>query len=570
MRNKKTYITLAALAVIMLLCMAWVSASKKTAAENGKGSSADLPVLSEADYASNNIELLSAEDYKAVKEQYEQTAFSASDLLGQESAAACDQSSASIFIPCDVQKLTNGGQYDGERFVTEILSGLHPNDPDISIYVCADQMMDSPAEAVSAGYPFEAFLAAGEKAESFQIILTGLPVICIEKTDSDEIRYKEEHAGRIRYIPLSASRAETESFCRFHVRGNVSSTLDKKPYKVTLTDKAGNKIRASVGGMREDDDWILNPLFTDFSRVREMTAYTLWEEISAFSQVPQASSRMQYAELFLDNAYQGIYGLMEPVDGKQLSLAEGDLLYKIDRWDREYPYIDEYEKKEGETEICNDSGLPCVEIRYPVNWDRTATWKPMQAFHNFVYRTEDLQTLADAGLQTDLDSVVTLSLFTALTHAMDNNWKNSLLIARHSGGGYTLYRTIWDLNYVFGDVFVYEPEEGYTAFDPDTAFVYTPLQDSTYDFEAYLAADPSLEESLRRKWAAWRDGGISADSVCAEAVSNMTLLTSSGALAREMECWPQEKGADRALEEMEEWIRDRFAYLDEQFGWNTK
>jgi hypothetical protein len=153
---------------------------------------------------------------------------------------------------------------------------------------------------------------------------------------------------------------------------------------------------------------------------------------------------------------------------------------------------------------------------------------------------------------------------------MDNTWKNSFLSARRTGDGYTLYRTIWDLNYVFGDTFVYAPERGYTVFDPDSASAYVPLEDSTYDFEAFLRADPSLYDALCAKWAQWREGGVDAETVCTAARRNMELLEAGGAMAREMERWPQEKTGRESLQEMEEWIRARFAYLDQLFGWNTK
>lgn len=521
-----------------------------------------------------SVQMLSPEEYEVRRQQYAKKTFSASDILWQGGPAACDEMSASVYIPVDTEQImqkASAEAFSPEQCASEILSGLMPADEAGRIFLCSDDLPDVPAGAVAEGYPFKALLVSGEKAESFDIILTGLPAICIDKTDSEEIVYKEEHQGRFRYIPLSSDEVITDSFCRFHVRGNVSSTLDKRPYKVSLTDKAGNKIKADLGSLREDDDWILNPLYTDFTRVREMTAYHLWDSISAFSDVPQASSRMQYVELFLDNTYAGIYGLMEPIDRKQLALKPGDLLYKIDRWDREYPYIDEYESKEGETEIYNDRGFPCVEIKYPRSWDSTASWLPMREFHRFVFRTQDPAALKEAGLEMDLDSVVSMSLYCALTHAMDSTWKNSLLIAKKDGEGcYTLYRTIWDLNFVFGDVFVYRPEEGYTTFDPGSAVTYVPEQDSTFDFEAFLGTDPSLEDALAAKWAVWRAGGVSADSVCAEAERYMNLLTKSGAMTREMQCWPQDKTYGGALEEMEEWIRARFAYLDNRFGFDTK
>lgn len=519
---------------------------------------------------SDSLEVVSRQEFETQSQMGTERAFSASDLLWRGLACACDEESSTVYIPCDLQSLNLQDRSGTDLFWQEILTGLEPARPDAQVFLCQDDMMDDPATAIAEGHPFQACLSSSGGRKAFSLVLTGFPAVCIDKTDPDEIVLKEVHQGRIRCIPLSRADREEEILCSFHVRGNVSSTLDKRPYKVSLLDRASGKYKTSLGGLREDDDWILNPLYTDSSRVREMTAYALWDQVTALSDVPQATSRMRYVELFLDNSYQGIYGLMEPVDGKQLALREGDLLYKIDRWDREYPYLDLYEEMAGETEILTDKDFPCVEIRFPRDWDRTATWLPMYAYHAFSFRTHDPQTLEDAGLQTDMDSVVSMSLYCALTHAMDNTWKNSFLSARRTGDGYTLYRTIWDLNYVFGDTFVYAPERGYTVFDPDSASAYVPLEDSTYDFEAFLRADPSLYDALCAKWAQWREGGVDAETVCAVARKNMELLEAGGAMARETKRWPQEKTGRESLQEMEEWIRARFAYLDQHFGWDTK
>jgi hypothetical protein len=574
MRNRKILIILLIAVGIMLTAGAAAMRGRREASPGGaggKGAGDSRPEEGAENAASSGcLQILSRQTYQARLHKGREEAFSPSDLLWRGLACACDRASSTVYIPCDARAFDLQGKDGGEIFLHEILAGLEPAGSDTAVFFCEDEMMGDPAAAIAEGHPFEACLSSAGATKAFSLVLTGFPAVCIDKTDPEEIVLKEVHVGRILYIPLSRSEGEEEIRCSFHVRGNVSSTLEKRPYKVSLLDRTSGKYKTSLGGLREDDDWILNPLYTDSSRVREMTAYALWDQVTALSDVPQATSRMRYVELFLDDSYQGIYGLMEPVDGKQLALREGDLLYKIDRWDREYPYLDLYEEMEGETEIPTDKGFPCVEIRFPRDWDRTASWLPMQAYHAFSFRTHDPQTLLDAGLQTDMDSVVSMSLYCALTHAMDNTWKNSFLTARRTGDGYTLYRTVWDLNYVFGDAFVYAPEEGYTVFDAGSASAYVPLEDSTYDFEAFLRADPSLYDALCAKWAQWREGGVNAETVCAAARRNMEDLEAGGAMARETDRWPQEKTARESLQEMEEWIRARFAYLDQQFGWSTK
>ncbi len=485
--------------------------------------------------------------------------FSADDVRWQKGEAAFDAESRTVFLPCTAS--------EGLTW-QEILSGLTPADKGACILYAEDAAMEDISSAIAEGSPFRALLTSEEGAAEFNVVLTGLPVLSIHKLDSAKIERKEEHSGRISLISrlgAEEERGAQEINCSFHVRGNVSSFSSKKPYKISLLDINGNKLKTGFLDLREDDDWILNPLYSDETLVREATAYELWDKTAALSDSPMATSRIRYVEFFMDDSLQGIYGLMEPIDRKQLMLSEGDILYKIDKWDREYPYIDLYEEKEKEraTEILTDKGYSCVEIRYPLAWDSTASWKPMQVFHEFCFRNGNSKTLSEAGLHVDTGNLTDLSLFCAMTHAMDNNWKNTFLVCRRrSGTEYDLYRTIWDLNYVFGDVFVFKPEKNYTYFDIFTADVYEPEEDSTYDFESFLKEDPSLWDALCKKWKKWRESGISADFVCEMAESNFRTLRSSGALARDMKKWPHENSPAKALEKMEEWIVRRFEFLD--------
>ena len=484
---------------------------------------------------------------------------SSRDLFWEQGNAAVDSSSDTVYLPCGLQK---------ELTWREVLDGLEPADRTGIIWFKKDDAMKDLPTAIAKGHPFSALLVTGEENLEFNVILTGLPALCIDKTDPDEIVRKENHTGTISLIPRLGEDNEAgmqEMHCNFHVRGNVASFYKKKPYKVSLLDANGHKQKKGLLDLRSDDDWILNPMYSDQTRVREATAYALWDQVTALSDSPVPSSRIRYIELFLDDSYEGIYGLMEPVDKKQLSLSQGDILYKIDKWDYEYPYMDLYEEMEEkkETSILTDRGVNCVEIRYPLNWDSTATWKPMQVFHEFCFVNGDSTTLSAAGLHTDPENTLDLSLFCALTHAMDNNWKNTFLICRRrSAREYDLSRTLWDLNYVFGDVFIFDPQNRYSYFDTFTAEVYEPEEDSTFDFEAFLAEDPAVWSRLCGKWKAWREGGISADMICSTAESNMRILKESGAIDREMQRWPQPGTPEEALEKMENWIRRRFDFLD--------
>ena len=505
--------------------------------------------------------------------------FVASLVTWHGKSAAVDEAESTVYVPCSAE--------DGEYADWETIVGkLSPASKDEKILYLKEDMMEQIWDAVRDGYSFDALLSSGSGIARFRVVLTGLPVLSITKTDPVPVTGKEDHTGKATMIDTTGLLRSSD--CTFHVRGNYASYFDKKPYKVSLKKKSGKKNKVSWLGMRRDDDWILNPLYTDMSRVREVTAYQVWEQVSALAQNGCPSSRVKYVEVLMDNSYHGVYALTEPVDAKQLkenraanqiSFSDRDLLYKINMWNQEYPYLDLYESGAGSTEIMTDFGKTCVEIRYPKEWNADATWEPMYLFQDFVFRSKSPEALEQAGVEVDIDSVVTLSLFCGLTHATDNTWKNTLLIAQRVPSGqeessavtgkkrWILYRDIWDLNYVFGDIYDADEAQRYTAFSMEGAEQYRSNADTTYDFETYAYINPAVRGMLAEKWAQWRDSGISADSVCRIVDTAFGQLTDSGALGREMIRWPQTKGPDTAVREMKEWIRVRFAYLDGRFSY---
>ena len=77
-----------------------------------------------------------------------------------------------------------------------------------------------------------------------------------------------------------------------------------------------------------------------------------------------------------------------------------------------------------------------------------------------------------------------------MARAGDNTWKNLFLAAYENGrGGYILRETIWDLNYTFGDAFVWDPENGNTAFMKESTDSYKLRYDRDYGYSALVIAD---------------------------------------------------------------------------------
>ena len=164
------------------------------------------------------------------------------------------------------------------------------------------------------------------------VIFTSLPVM--QLTVGGEIG-EEDSSGSMQ---LSSAGRSVASGMTIHVRGGSSKSFDKIGYKLKLKDESGEKTNLNLLDLRSDDDWILMPLYTDESKLRDKLALDLWAEIGARdnSLSLYMGSKVEYIELIVDGDYRGLYARRDAGRRhKQLNIsgAKGEALFKIGDWD---------------------------------------------------------------------------------------------------------------------------------------------------------------------------------------------------------------------------------------------
>ena len=488
-------------------------------------------------------------DYLSAVSGKEKTPFDEEAVLFDGIAAPCDAVKETFYIP---QVCGNEGT-DGE---------ITASGPVARILILDEEgEKSSKNENIERGRIFKAAVVKKNSYMEAHIIFTGLPLISISYEDG-EIKGKEEHEGVISVLDPQRDRT-LKIKCSFHVRGNTSVLFDKKSYRIELHDSAGRNIKENLLGLRRDDDWILNSLSTDCTLSRERTAYSLWEAVNALEDDPVPAPSMEYTEVFMNNRYEGVYGLMFPVDRKLMKMEPGDTLYKIRTWKEEMTAKGELTDYNGQNEILNENGFAYASIEYPGNNSGPYIWDPLKAYQDFVFETRDLQALREQGVSINRDNFVLHELFCEMTRAADNTWKNLFLAARKKkDGGYILSETIWDLNYTFGDVFTWDPDNGNTVFDRDGAESYKLRYDRDYGFASLEAADPSYRADAAAKWKKWRDSGIDPAYMTGMLEENIRTLTESGAFDRDCERWDRDNLSEEYKREVAAWIENRFHFLD--------
>ena len=333
----------------------------------------------------------------------------------------------------------------------------------------------------------------------------------------------------------------------------------KKGYKLNLTyineygEEDNNKL--SVFGMRKDDDWILHALYNDDTKIRDRLSMEVWDRLGAkaVSDDSYYGPKMTYVEVFADNQYCGLYGLMEPVDAKQLNLAEedysykrknpGGIRYKYDEFsevENIYAEIQGFEIKDGIME--EDAWMPMAELSAVLTHDE---WKE---------KLEKSQILNE-------DSVIRMWIFVQMITGHDHTAKNMYFIAKYNEDlkyDYQFYFAPWDMDLTWGNVSVGEVNPYYTDFKMDTLDnrVYWEVGDMLIDDNYHHAKD-----NVQKLYNQLRKTVLTNENVDEIIVQFDHELRNSGAFARDQARWPEGIHAkDSSV--LRKYAKERLNYLD--------
>ncbi len=437
------------------------------------------------------------------------------------------------------------------------------------LYTASDPLWSDKAEAIRTNHLFTVWLADKSSYYELQLCITGTPVLDIATdevrppeeydydTDPDSYVYEryESYVGSMVLFDPEDGGSVVSSPLVFHKKGASTAGLSKSGYSLSLETPSGKKQNLSLLGMRSDHSWKLNALYTDPNRIREMTAIQIWQEINAAdSAVEEPGADMRYVEVVMDNEYQGLYALVEPIDSKKLSLEKNDVLYKVLDWAP--PTVDEMQDSANRSWNVR---FP-VRIRYPKNiTDYNAAWHPMQDYVNWVYYTA-MPDYDEVSAKVSLENLCDFSIYLMVTSASDNQFKNTYYAAKvQEDDSYIMYQVPWDMDLTFGNIY---------DFDSSIVSVYDPSYDLCYEDRALLQLKAVNPEEVipffMDRWQQYREDFLSDDALEALMRSNQEYLLSTGAALREADRWP-DSGVTMDLDEILSFQKKRMRWLDTYF-----
>lgn len=319
-----------------------------------------------------------------------------------------------------------------------------------------------------------------------------LPVLAFQ-TENGALPTDEDSVGTLCIYDTDGSVLRVRMEIR--LRGNTSRRFSKQSYRVKIIDEEGNKRNVSMAGLRADDDWILNPMYSDTSKIREAVSYWLWDQINSCGQAAQ-STHLAYAEVFFNGQYHGLYALEERVDRKQVHGDKArDILYKIIANDQ--PSVEELTQAAGDVDVCRGIELAFCGSKVADPWLPAADYMALLT-------DREVQGWAQLSPANTVD----YGLWSMLTQARDCHFKNQFIHAAHDEGGYTLYRIPWDVNHTLGDLWNGNAEEqNYT----DYAFLSLTMDDV---FQKKIAeGERGFLQSVQERWRLLRDERITEEGV---------------------------------------------------------
>lgn len=410
------------------------------------------------------------------------------------------------------------------------------------IYLLEDEMWNFKSEAIASGHTFSMLVVGGGQCQPANLVISGLPVMALTQTATME-------EPELISVLHADEKKSYEGYCSFGMRGQTSASLPKYGYKLQLYNKEWNAQKTSLLGLRYDDDWILNPLYSDSSKVREKMAYQIWEEIQEKTNSVVRASNITYVELVVNHQYWGIYGLQERIDAKQTSLKDTDVMYR--KTDLQIPEESDFVVADATKSIRG------FEIRQPKEEEiKAEDWEPLREYVEYVYdenQVTDIDKLADV---LDIDNAVDYELYIQLLGAWDNVYKNFNYIAYYRDGVYKMYQTPWDLNYVMGDGFA--ANDIYTEYNTE----YETVELQTREYSALFRADSDLiNKKMRETWQEYRESIFSEEHLKEMAQEYTNELIVSGALARDSARWPESENSSD-LSDIYGFIEKRLAFLD--------
>ena len=458
-------------------------------------------------------------------------------ILGEN--APYDEASERFYVPQSLEKT------EWELPLTWSRAGYRA-------YLCPDAYFDDKKAAIAEGHAFSLLIVDGSQYFYRQVVFTGMPMITLHKQDRV---VTESGLYLLRAFDPSGGAdggyLVQRSYTTFRPRGASSLYWDKKSYRLYLQDGVGKPAALALLGLRLDDDWILNAMYTDPQKMRDKLCVDIWNALCASNSKDLPYTHAEFTEVTIEDAYSGLYCLMEPVGKKSTGLDAGtDYLFQIKSWINTVLMPGER---------CETADLAAIGEFEQIGTDgeqmQTRAKESVCDYVNMFMTGAEALREETVLSRLNLSSLIDFALFNEVTTNADSTEKNAFVLGDlQPDGSYEWTLIPWDCNESFGLTFTGTVEE------LTDQYMFSTIR--RIELDRIETACPALVRSrLNARYAELRATTFSDEAIAARIRALTGHNVSSGALARDAARWP-ESSSDANVEPLIEFMRARLAYLD--------
>ncbi len=388
-----------------------------------------------------------------------------------------------------------------------------------------DYSYDWCTDAIRDGYAYEALAYTDEAYAYFSVVFTGLPMLCID-TDGQEIA---EQDTAVRVTMAAYGEAGLDITARAHLRGASTLLYDKLSYKLEFTrerDGGAKKIEVDAPGFGRTDEIALLSCAQDDTKMRDKLNWDLWSEIASDDE-PFGARRTAYVEVFIDDAYQGLYLMVEPVDVEEELARCGDTHPATDSVYRTAALNFSRDRTYYTHPLRGNAGY---ELYYapPGAKDFDAQFAGLADYLALIQTQDDEAFAARARAIIDEESMLRHVLFVQGCGLADNVFNNMYIWATPGDGGTTYHFSLWDLDMSWG----LETKSIGSEYEN---WMYFPVADRMLNLDV-----DGIRARAYHRWQEMRERIFDEEALQARVSQYTALLEDSGAFARDAQRWNTE------------------------------
>jgi len=418
---------------------------------------------------------------------------------------------------------------------------------------------------------------------SGSIIFTCLPLVQIYSDNSLTSSYS---MGRMvvtepeNFVPSEIMLTELRT------RGYYAAQQPKKSYGIKLKDTdATTSLHRSFFGLRTDNNWVLDAMYNDPARMKNRLSTDFWLDFSTrpyyANQEPDLvnGTRGHFVEVFLNDAYDGLYCMTEKIDRQQLDVKklveatpttpviQRGSVVKADDWSDATWFGLTSRRGYLSTPTSNAESWYRFDVKYPdvaegepFDWTNLSDAVEVVTYHTAVATFET--KVAD---YYDMPVFLDYYLFMELLLLTDNHGKNFFVSCYDQTVSPKISLTPWDLDSSWGRFWNGTAGDRMSASQSFEDFIssYVPRQSTLY--KRLMETNVwGFNDKLKTRYKELRGTYFDLNKIMQRFENNNALFQKSGVDKREMTRWGF-SNMNTELTYISSWLEARLYFLDMQY-----